>query len=172
MRPSDGPNTRKRRWQQHEAKLLSQTERWKPIVLKQNLEGELTEKAEWQGDRWGKGPLKRTECRRRGCSGSRTCHAPLLRWQNSQQSPRNTHKMKLRELGVSSRVLRDYLPKNGVHVLEFSFHNKVIIIGGGRGAGVRLRGYGRGEGHIETSSIIITERWTWEEKSLSWSHLC
>lgn len=57
----------------------------------------------------------------------------------------------LQELAVACDALWDYLPKNGVHVLEFSFHNKVIIIGGGRGAGVRLRGRGRGEGHVERS---------------------
>lgn len=53
------------------------------------------------------------------------------------------------EEGAVAAAPRDYLPKNGAHVLDFSFHNKVIIIRGGRGAGVRLCGRGRGEGHGE-----------------------
>lgn len=41
--------------------------------------------------------------------------------------------------GLSTGVaLRDYLPKNGAHVVEFSLQDKVKIIGGGRGAGVGL----------------------------------
>lgn len=83
--------------------------------------------------------------------GGRTARAES---QSKTRPPQNTNKRNEWNLlstgvGGSCDAPWDYLPKNGVHVLEFSFHNKVIIIGGGRGAGVRLRGRGRGEGHVE-----------------------
>lgn len=56
----------------------------KPIVRKQNLERELTEKEEWQGDRWRTMP---PNGQKKSCSGSR----------NAIESPRNTNHMNLQE---------------------------------------------------------------------------
>lgn len=159
---------KEKQWRRHKPKPLPQTQRWISIGLKHNwrescLKQRVTrrkmenEATKGQNDRrrellqhcqvWA--PAIRAM--QLSCGG-RTARADS----QSTRSPQNTNKRNewnLLSTGVGSScdALWDYLPKNGVHVLEFSFHNKVIIIRGGRGAGVRLRGRGRGEGHVETS---------------------